>query len=983
MSACHTVGNRNRTDGSRLLPLLLSGMLSAGLLSATTVVPVPDRELHARADVIVHGIVVSSRVAEDSIGRPETVTVVAPLEVLKGRISGTLVLHQLGGQLPDGRFFKMWGRPEYEPGHEVIVFAIARAEGGYQTAELLLGKFDISRDELGGAFAVPALGAEGQPGVTVVRPRSKKDAIDGIGGEAGPDAASDPGAPRELEGFLSFLRRPDRLSFAGSVSPNGPLRPVLHSENGTLEIRPLWTNIGGLVRWNNGATAVFSLDGSANITGGGQGEANGAAAAWDDEPNSTINYSIGSGSSNLIHMNALSSPCGWSTCLSDSGVVGCGGPDGGGGTHSWRGETYSAITGGEAWLRSYCTFDLWDSVTTQAVLTHEMGHTLGLGHSDGSGSRHDVCRGDEDVAQMHSHVLRDGAVHYLGLGTDDADAARWLYGDGGNSCGKMPLTVTRAGTGSGTVASAPAGISCGSICSFYFAGGAVVALSASATSTSVFTGWSGDADCSDGSVTMDAGKSCTANFELRPDLAVTSLTAPSAALAGSAISIAETTKNQGGPAAASTTRYYLSANSTWEATDVPLGSRSVPALLAGASDSATFSLTIPANTATGGYYILARADADGQVAESNESNNTKAAVIHVGPPDLVVSSLAVPAAGGAGLTITVTDTTRDQTGTGPAGASLTRFYLSSDATLDASDVSLGSRNVPELAPGGSSSASTVLTIPPATASGTYFVVAKADADDATPESDETNNTRSATIAIGPDLVVSALSAPATGGAGLPITVTDTTKNQGAGSSGVSTTTRFYLSTDSTLGAGDVPLGSRTAGVLGPNGSSTAATALTIPAGTAAGSYYIVAKADDSAVVPETDDTNNTRSVLVRLSPDLIVNPITAASTAAAGSTISVTVTTKNQGLGSAIATKTRFYLSTNATFEAGVDVLIGTRNVPLLVSGASDSGSASLTIPPGTPPGGYYILARADADDAVSESNEANNTVSKPITISP
>ena len=151
----------------------------------------------------------------------------------------------------------------------------------------------------------------------------------------------------------------------------------------------------------------------------------------------------------------------------------------------------------------------------------------------------------------------------------------------------------------------------------------------------------------------------------------------------------------------------------------------------------------------------------------------------------------------------------------------------------------------------------------------------------------------------------------------------------------------------------------------------------------AGSYYIVAKADDSGVVPETDETNNTRAVLIRLSPDLIVNPITAASTAAAGSMISAMVTTKNQGMGSAIATKTRFYLSTNLTFEAGVDVLIGSRNVPLLVSGASDSGSASLTIPPDTPPGSYYILVRADADDAVFESNEANNTVSKPITISP
>ena len=43
------------------------------------------------------------------------------------------------------------------------------------------------------------------------------------------------------------------------------------------------------------------------------------------------------------------------------------------------------------------------------------------------------------------------------------------------------------------------------------------------------------------------------------------------------------------------------------------------------------------------------------------------------------------------------------------------------------------------------------------------------------------------IVIGPDLVLSSLSAPATGGAGLPVDVTDTTKNLGAGSAAASGT----------------------------------------------------------------------------------------------------------------------------------------------------------------------------------------------------
>jgi len=47
------------------------------------------------------------------------------------------------------------------------------------------------------------------------------------------------------------------------------------------------------------------------------------------------------------------------------------------------------------------------------------------------------------------------------------------------------------GAGAGTVASAPAGIDCGSVCSRTFGAGAVVTLSATPAAGSVFTGWSG------------------------------------------------------------------------------------------------------------------------------------------------------------------------------------------------------------------------------------------------------------------------------------------------------------------------------------------------------------------------------------------------------------------------------------------------------------------------------------------------------------
>lgn len=74
--------------------------------------------------------------------------------------------------------------------------------------------------------------------------------------------------------------------------------------------------------------------------------------------------------------------------------------------------------------------------------------------------------------------------------------------------------VSPAGSGSGKIVSSPAGIDCGSNCSATFAAGTMVALQAMPDAGSTFDGWSGDADCLDGSVTMDGNKSCSGSFKI-------------------------------------------------------------------------------------------------------------------------------------------------------------------------------------------------------------------------------------------------------------------------------------------------------------------------------------------------------------------------------------------------------------------------------------------------------------------------------------
>ncbi|MBI5196247.1 MAG: hypothetical protein HZA10_07985 [Nitrospirae bacterium] len=117
-------------------------------------------------------------------------------------------------------------------------------------------------------------------------------------------------------------------------------------------------------------------------------------------------------------------------------------------------------------------------------------------------------------------------------------------------------------------------------------------------------------------------------------------------------------------------------------------------------------------------------------------------------------------------------------------------------------------------------------------------------------------------------------------------------------------------------------------------------------------------------------------------PDLIISALSVPSTATAGQSITISDTTKNQGTTSAGASTTKYYLSTNATYEAS-DILLGSRSIPSLTSGATSLGRARVTIPSGTTAGTYYIISRADANNAVSEINEKNNNRARAITISP
>jgi subtilase family serine protease len=370
--------------------------------------------------------------------------------------------------------------------------------------------------------------------------------------------------------------------------------------------------------------------------------------------------------------------------------------------------------------------------------------------------------------------------------------------------------------------------------------------------------------------------------------------------------------------------------------------------------------------------------------------------VQPGQPDLVVSSIGdPPASAGQGSTFAVGSTTANQ-GTATAAASVTRFYLSADQVRDAGDRRLvGNRSVPELPAGESFPGDRVVTVPTDMALGVYYVLGCADDTALVAEASETNNctssTGTVTVTAPPDLVVSAMGdPPASRTQGSTFTVASTTANTGAGPAPASVT-RFYLSADQVLDAGDRRMvGNRTVPELPAGASFTGNRVVTIPADMALGVYYVLGCADDTTLVTETDETNNctssTATVTVTAPPDLVVSVMgdpPASRTQA--STFTIRSTTANLGPGPAPASVTRFYLSADQLLDAADRRMAGNRAVPELAAGESSTGNRVVTVPADMAPGVYFVLGCADDTELVAEVSETNNCRSSAarITVTP
>ncbi len=235
-----------------------------------------------------------------------------------------------------------------------------------------------------------------------------------------------------------------------------------------------------------------------------------------------------------------------------------------------------------------------------------------------------------------------------------------------------------------------------------------------------------------------------------PDLVPINLTAsPTIAMVGGTVGVTCDISNDGTcTSGSSTLKYYLSTNTTWDSSDVLLGSDNVGTIAPGASPGENESLPIPVSTTPGSYYILYFADANYDVVESNEGNNVQSKAIQIiALPDYVIQNPIV-----SNTTLQASETFDvfhyvANVGYGNASfSSYVKYYLSTNNTWDASDIVLGSNSVSALTSGSTTTYLDLpVQIPGGTSVGTYYILFYADANETITESDETNNVSSVLI----------------------------------------------------------------------------------------------------------------------------------------------------------------------------------------------------------------------------------------------
>ncbi|MBL9039808.1 MAG: putative Ig domain-containing protein, partial [Archangium sp.] len=246
-----------------------------------------------------------------------------------------------------------------------------------------------------------------------------------------------------------------------------------------------------------------------------------------------------------------------------------------------------------------------------------------------------------------------------------------------------------------------------------------------------------------------------------------------------------------------------------------------------------------------------------------------------------------------------------------------------------------------------------------------------------------------------DLRVTRTSADQAGYAGVTYRASATVRNDG-GRAASNVTVRFYLSTDAQLDPlTDAQIGDAVAALIPALAEQVvAASTLTIPSGTAPGSYFVIPQIDPSNAVAETNDTNNIGTPLAMVvappKPDLLIAAMTVPTSGSPGAMVQASRTLRNAGNAAAPAFTYTWFVSDNAVISISDTVLGASATSAGLAAGQNETATETLTLPATLQAGPYWLGLCVNFDAAstslgfgIDEISFVNNcsTSAQPVVI--